>query len=93
VAVGLTERQRVWYGGLQMMKTLEVPPNRTIVLPKRVFKPADRVVIFTEGSTVIVKRLEMSPLSSIAARVKDRPLPLRDIVREVHIYRQSKRAR
>jgi hypothetical protein len=75
------------------MKTVEVPSNLKIALPKHLFKPADRVMLLTEGSLLIIKKLEPPKLSSYAARAKDRPLSLRDIDREVQAYRRSKRAR
>ena len=75
------------------MKTLEVPANRTIVLPKHLFKPADKVALVSGGSMLIIKKLEVPPLSAIATRVKERPLPMGDIVREVRAYRRATRAR
>lgn len=75
------------------MKTFEVPADRKILLPKSVFRPAEKVVILAEGDTVIIKKLESPKLSSIAERVKERPLPMRAIVREVRAYRRAKRAR
>lgn len=75
------------------MKTLEVPANRMIALPKSLFKPADKIAVLTEGNVFIIKKLESPRLSSIATRVKARALPMRDIVREVHAYRRAHRAR
>lgn len=75
------------------MKTVEISRNLTITLPKGVFKPSERVVILTEGSMVIIKRLDATRLSSVAGRVKGRALPLSAIAREVHAYRRAKRAR
>ena len=75
------------------MKTLEVPANRMIRLPKGLFKPSDTVAILTEGSVVIIKKLERPRLSPIARRLNARPLSLRDVVQEVSAYRRAKRAR
>jgi hypothetical protein len=74
------------------MRTLAVPSNLKIALPKHLFKPADRIVLLTEGSLLIIKKLEAPKLSSYAARAKDRPLSLREIDREVQAYRRSKRS-
>ena len=74
------------------MRTIEVPSNLKIALPKRLFKPADRIVLLTEGSLLIIKKLASPSLSSYAARAKDRPLSLREIDREVQAHRRSKRA-
>ena len=75
------------------MKTVQVSRSRTITLPKGLFKPADLVALLTEGSLLIIKKLEAPKLSSYAARAKDRPLSLREIDQEVQAYRRSKRAR
>lgn len=75
------------------MKTYEVPADRMIRLPKQLFKPADKVAVLTEGSTLIIRKLELPHLSSIARRVRERSLPMREIAREVHAYRRAKRAR
>ena len=75
------------------MKVLEVPANRQIVLPKRLFKPADKVALFSEGRVLIIKKFESPRLSAIATRVRERALPSREIVREVRAYRRAKRAR
>ena len=74
------------------MKTIAVPRNRAIVLPRGLFRPLEKVAIFIEGNMLIIKKLEPSRLSSIALRTKGRPVPLRTIVREVHAYRRAKRA-
>jgi len=73
------------------MKTLEVPSNRMITLPKALFKPADRVAIVTAGGVLIVRKLEPPRLSSIATRVKAPPISLAKIAREVQVYRRAKR--
>ena len=75
------------------MKVFEVPADRQIVLPKKLFKPTDRVAIVNEGGMVIIKKVETPRLSSLAGRVKDRPLSMRAIGREVRAYRRSQRAR
>lgn len=41
-----------------MMKTVKINAQRTIVLPKSVFKPADKTVTFCEGNTFIVDSVE-----------------------------------
>ncbi|MBU0878259.1 MAG: hypothetical protein KJ569_05875 [Candidatus Omnitrophica bacterium] len=75
-----------------MMKTAKIGPNRTIVLPKALFKPADKIVTFCEGNTFIVKKLNQPDVTEIASRTKEKPMPLREIVKEVHRYRREKRA-
>lgn len=63
------------------MKTFAVPANRMIQLPNHLFKPA------------IIKKIESPQLSEIAARVKERALPMREILREVQAHRRAQRAR
>ena len=74
------------------MRMLAVPANRLIRLPKSVFKPADKIVVVTDGSMVVIKKVESPRLSSIAARAHDRPMPMSTIVREVHAHRRARRA-
>ena len=74
------------------MKTLAVPANRLIRLPKGTFKPADKIVILTEGGMVIIKKVGSPRLSSIALRVHDRPMSMSAIVREVHAHRHARHA-
>jgi virulence-associated protein VagC len=74
------------------MKIVQVSHDRMIRLPKEVFKPAEKVVLIREGGTVIIKKVEPPRLSALARRVKERPLPMREIVREVQAYRRAKRA-
>lgn len=74
------------------MKTVKINRQRTIVLPKSVFKPRDEVVTFCKGYTFIVKKLNPSDVTEIASRVKEKAPSLREIVREVHRYRKEKRA-
>ena len=75
------------------MKVIQLSKDRKVLLPKRVFRPAEKVVLVTEGDTVIIKKLERPRLSSIAKRSAARPVPMREIVKEVHAFRKSKRAR
>jgi len=75
------------------MKTVSVPANGMIRLPKRLFKPADRVTILSGAGILIIKKLDSPRLSSLAARVTEHPLALREVAREVRAYRRAKRAR
>lgn len=64
-----------------------------IRLPKRLFKPLDKVAVLMEGGALIIRKIELPRLSSIAARIRERALPMREIAREVHAYRRAKHAR
>jgi len=74
------------------MKTIKLNRQRTIVLPKSIFKPTDKIVTFCEGDTFIVKKLNPPDVTEIASRVKEKAMPLSEIVKEVHRYRRRKRA-
>ncbi len=76
------------------MQALKVEKNGVLVLPKglrAVFKPSDKLAWFTEGDTLIIKRVNPPKLSEIAGRVKEKPMPLKEVVKEVHAYRREKR--
>lgn len=72
------------------MRVMKVAQDRHIVLPKRLFHPADTVLIVTEGDTVVIKNIRPR-LSSIALRMRSRALSLRAIAREVRAYRKTAR--
>lgn len=72
------------------MRMVKVAQDRHIVLPKRLFQPADMVLVMTEGDTVVIKKVRPR-LSSLAERVRDRALPMSAIVKEVRIYRKHRR--
>lgn len=78
------------------MQTLKVDKNGIIVIPKTlrtIFKPSDELAWFTEGDTLIIKRLNPPKLSEIAGRVKEKPMPLKEIAKEVHAYRREKKSK
>ncbi len=78
------------------MQTLKVNKNGVLVIPKTlraIFKPSDKLAWFIEGDTLIIKRINPPKLSEIAGRVKEKPMPLKEIVKEVHTYRKEKRSR
>ncbi|MDN5940907.1 MAG: hypothetical protein L0H94_03400 [Nitrospira sp.] len=72
------------------MRVMKVAQDRHIVLPKRLFQPADTILVMTEGDTVVIKKVHPR-LSSVAQRVRGRALPMRTVVREVRAYRQRRR--
>jgi hypothetical protein len=72
------------------MRVMKVAQDRHIVLPKRLFQPADTVLVLTEGDTVVIKKVR-SRLSSVAQRVRGRALSMPTIVREVRAHRKHRR--
>ncbi len=72
------------------MRVMKVAQDRHIVLPKRLFHPADTVLVMTECDTLVIKKVRPR-LSSIAQRVRGRALPMRAVVREVRAYRKRRR--
>lgn len=76
------------------MQLLKINSDGTIIIPKllrSIFKPSDKIAWFVEADTLILKKLNPPKLSELAGRVKEQPLPLKDIVKEVHAYRKGKR--
>ncbi len=80
-------------GGESKMQTLKVKPNGTIVLPRSIFKPQDKIAFICGGDTLILKKLIPARISEIAQRVKEKSLSLKDIVKEIHLFRKAKKAR
>jgi virulence-associated protein VagC len=71
------------------MRVMKVAQDRHIVLPKRLFQPADTVLVMTEGDTLVIKKMRPR-LSSIAQRVRGSALLMRTVVREVRAYRKRR---
>ena len=73
------------------MRNVVVNPKGRILIRRSPFRPTDRVQVFVSPNMIVVKRLRLpAKLSDIARRHPGRPLPLRDIVREVHEARRSR---
>lgn len=78
------------------MQTLKVDKNGVMVIPKTlrsIFKPSDKLAWFTEGDTLIIKRLNPPKLSEMPGRVKEKPMPMKEIEKEVQAYRKEKRSK
>lgn len=75
------------------MQSLKINPNRTITLPRAIFNPEDKLVLITEGDTLIIKKLHISRLSKIASRARGKPLSLKEITKEIHLHRKEKKGR
>lgn len=74
-----------------MLKSVRLNRRRTISLPASIFRPADRVAVVTEGNTVIIKKMTPSKLAEISTRAPGRPLPMKEVIREIRQYRKEKR--
>lgn len=76
------------------MQTLKINKDGTFTIPKALrtfFKPSDKLVCFVEGDTLIIKRINPPKPSEIAERAKEKSIPLKEIVEEVHAYRREKK--
>jgi len=74
------------------MQTLKVKSDGSILLPRSIFKPQDKIAFICEGDTLILKRLNLPKASEIAKRAKGKPLSLKEIVKEIHLFRKEKKA-
>ncbi len=73
------------------MQTLKVKPDGSVLLPPSIFKPQDKIAFIREGDTLILKRLSLPKISEIAKRTKGKSLSLKEIVKEIHLFRKEKR--
>lgn len=76
------------------MKAIKVESDGYIKLPKemlRLFPTSSELAVWTEGDTIVLKRLRPVKPSLIAERVPDAGPPLADIAAEVHRARQGSR--
>jgi hypothetical protein len=78
------------------MRAVKVEADGTLKLPKeilRVFPSASELAVWTEGDTIVLKRVKPVRASEIAERVPARELPLAEIAGEVHQMRRERRRR
>ncbi len=76
------------------MQTLKINKNGMLVIPKTlraIFKPSDKLAWFIEGDTLIIKRINPPKLSEVAERVKEKAVPMKEIVKEIRSYRREKK--
>jgi hypothetical protein len=76
------------------MKAVKIPPDGSVKLPpelRRRFPSSCELAVWTEGDTIVLKRLRPVRLSEIAERVSAPEMPLRVIAAEVHQMRKAKR--
>jgi hypothetical protein len=72
------------------MKAVKVEMDGSIKLPEemlRLFPTSTELAVWTEGDTIILKRLQPLKPSQIAERVQEKEAPPKDIVSEVHRMR------
>ena len=78
------------------MKAVKVETDGSIKLPKemlRLFPTASELAVWTEGDTIVLKRLQPLKPSQIAERVPEKEMPLKDIAAEVQRIRREKKRR
>jgi len=65
-----------------------------IELPEKIirqFSPKERFIVAVEGNVIILNAIQQPRLSDIAEKVKEEPMPMDEIVKEVHQYRKERR--
>ena len=55
----------------------------------RLFPTSTELAVWTEGDTIVLKRLQPLKPSQIAERVSEKEKPLKDIAAEVHRMRRE----
>lgn len=72
------------------MKQITVARDGRVVIRRSPFRPSDRLEIFTSDDVIVLKRVQQPRrLSEIATRAPGRPMPMREIVREVRAVRRK----
>jgi hypothetical protein len=78
------------------MKAVRVEIDGSIKLPEemlRLFPTSTELAVWTEGDTIVLKRLQPLKPSQIAERVPEKEPSLKDIAAEVHLMRRETRRR
>jgi hypothetical protein len=76
------------------MKAVKVETDGSIKLPEemlRLFPTSTELAVWTEGDTIVLKRLQPLKPSQIAERFQEKEPPLKDIASEVHRTRREAR--
>ena len=76
------------------MKAVKVETDGSIKLPKdmlRLFPTSTKLALWTEGDTIVLKRLQPLKPSQIAERVPENGPSLKDIAAEVRRARRATR--
>jgi hypothetical protein len=76
------------------MKPVKVQSDGSVKLPpevRRRFPSQSELAVWTEGVTIVLRRVRPVRLSEIAERVPAREMPLRTIAAEVHQMRRARR--
>lgn len=76
------------------MKAVKVEADGSLKLPKSIahrFSDAGELAVWSEGDTIVLKRVRPPAVWRIAERVPGRPMPMREIVAEIHKMRREKR--
>jgi hypothetical protein len=77
------------------MKAVKVEMDGSIKLPEEMLRlsTSTELAVWTEGDTIVLKRLQPLKPSQIAERVQEKEPPLKDIASEVHRMRREARRR
>jgi hypothetical protein len=78
------------------MKAVKVENDASIKLPEEMLRlspTSTELAVWTEGDTIVLKRLQLLKPSQIAERVSEKEMPLKDIAAEVHRMRREARRR
>jgi len=78
------------------MKAAKLQADGSLKLPKeilRLFRSESELAVWTEGDTIILKRLKPLQPSQIAERQPEEEMPIEEIAAEVHKIRREKRSR
>ncbi len=69
-------------------------PEGTVKLPQKISRdlsPSDRFIVWMEGDTLHLKKMEPSPLDRVAQMPVDEPLSLDEINEIIHEVRRQRR--
>lgn len=76
-----------------MFEIAVLTPEGTVKLPQKIrrnLSPSDRFVVWMEGDTLHLKKMEPSPLDRVAQMPVDKPLSLDEINEIVHEVRRQR---
>ena len=57
----------------------------------RRFSPKEKFVVAVDGNVILLNAIQRPKLSSIAEKKEGVPMSIKEIVKEVHLYRQERK--
>ncbi len=76
------------------MKLAVMSEDGKVQLPPEVirqFPSKEKFVVAVDGNAILLNAIKQPKLSAIAEKRKEEPMPMEEIVKEIHLHRQERK--